>query len=100
MTVILAVTVTIGALIAYNRSEMAVRNAPEDPFQAWIAANKGFHGPVYYIGNDGGFAYLRAGKYFYDHYKTRASNAVLPHVFPVGGGEPYLVTHGMITGSE
>jgi hypothetical protein len=85
LMVILAVTVTLGLLVAYNRSEMAVRAAPEEPYDLWLAVIKGFSGPVNYMGSDGGFAYFRAGSFFYDHYKTRASNVLLPRVFPIGG---------------
>ena len=73
-----------------------VRGAKEHPQELWMAALKGFEGPVYYVGSEGEFSYFRAGKVFWTRYKAQTSRTHLPRTFPLGNGEPYLVTEDMV----
>lgn len=73
-----------------------VHGAPEDQSGLWMAALKGFEGPVYYVGSDGDYSYFRAGKICYTRYKAQTSKLSLPRTFPFGKGEPYLVTQEMV----
>lgn len=73
-----------------------VHGAEERPYDLWMAALKGFEGPVYYVGDDGDFSYFRAGTVFYTRYKVQSSKVHLPRTFPFGKGEPYLVTQDMV----
>src|SRR5437867_3199515 len=78
------------------RSASYLQKAKERPCDLWMAALKGFEGPVYYIGSDEDFSYFRAGRIFYTRYKARTSKIRLPRTFPFGKGEPYLVTQDMV----
>jgi hypothetical protein len=73
-----------------------VHGAPEDQSGLWMAALKGFKGPVYYVGSDGDYSYFRAGRVFYRRYKAQTSKLSLPRTFPFGKSEPYLVTQDMV----
>lgn len=84
------------AAVAYNRSLSFVRGAEECPWDLWIAALKGFIGPVEYVGSDGEFSYFRAGTSLYSRYKARTSELCLPETFAFGEGRPYRVGHEMI----
>ena len=85
------------ASIFYNRDSIArIRRTPERSYELWMAALKGFEGPVYYIGSEGDFSYFRAGKYFSTYYKARTSKIRLPQTFDLGKGTPYRVTHEMV----
>jgi hypothetical protein len=78
------------------RSLSYIHRADERPYDLWMAALKGFEGPVYYVGSDGDYSYFRAGKMFYTRYKAQTSKLGLPRTFPFGKGEPYLVTQDMV----
>ena len=73
-----------------------IHRAHEDQSGLWMAALKGFEGPVYYVGSDGDYSFFRAGKTFYTRYKAQTSKLSLPRTFPFGKGEPYLVTQDMV----
>src|ERR1051326_5792421 len=73
-----------------------IHRAKERPYDLWMAALKGFEGPVHYVGSDGHFSYFRAGKTFYTRYKAQTSKLRLPRTFPFGKGDPYLVTQDMV----
>jgi hypothetical protein len=73
-----------------------IHGAKERSYELWMAALKGFEGPVYYVGSDGDFSYFRAGKIFYTRYKAQTSKINLPRTFPFGKGEPYLVTQDLV----
>jgi hypothetical protein len=73
-----------------------VHGAHEDQAGLWMAALKGFEGPVYYVGGDGDYSYFRAGNIFYTRCKAQTSKLSLPRTFPFGKGEPYLVTQDMV----
>lgn len=45
--------------------------ADEEPYALWMAALKGFEGPVYYLGGDETYSYFRAGTIFYTPYEAR-----------------------------
>jgi hypothetical protein len=61
-----------------------------------MAALKHFEGPVYYVGSEGEFSYFRAGKVIWTRYKAQTAKLHLPHTFPLGMGNPYLVTEEMV----
>jgi len=63
---VLALTIVAVLLagICYGRSLAYIQAAQERPWDLWIAALKGFEGPVYYVGSDGDFSYFRAGKIY------------------------------------
>jgi hypothetical protein len=82
--------------ILWNRSLSFVRGAEENPHQLWMAALKGFEGPVYYVGDDADHSYFRAGKYLFSRYKVKTSKTHLPQMFPLGEGEPYIISHDMV----
>src|SRR5688572_8935751 len=75
--------------IAYNRSLAYVRGAEENPGALWMAALKGFEGPVVYVGSEGEFSYFRTGKRVFGRYKAKTSRIRLPRTFAIGEGEPY-----------
>jgi hypothetical protein len=72
------------------------KDNPHDPYDLWMAALKGFEGPVYYVGSEGEFSYFRAGTVIWTRYKVQTAHIDLPRTFPLGKGEPYLVTEGMV----
>jgi hypothetical protein len=74
----------------------AYRQAPERPYDLWMAALQGKEGPVYYVGGEGEYSYFRAGKVVYNRYKARTSKIHLPSTFPLGHGKPYRVTQEMV----
>jgi hypothetical protein len=78
------------------RSLSYIHRAPDDQYGLWMAALKGFEGPVYYVGTDGDYSYFRAGKIFYTRYKAQTSKLGLPRIFPFGKREAYLVTQDMV----
>jgi hypothetical protein len=73
-----------------------VRGAEERPYDLWMPALKGFEGPVYYVGSEGEFSYFRAGSVICSRYKAQTLKLRLPNTFPIGMGEPYRVTEGMV----
>ena len=73
-----------------------IHRAKERPYDLWMAALKGFEGPVYYVGSDGDYSYFRAGTMIYTRYKVQTTKTHLPRTFPFGKGEPYLVTVEMV----
>jgi hypothetical protein len=94
----LRLLVVVACAIGFTgcRSLSYIHGAHEDPQGLWMAALKGFEGPVYYVGSDGDYSYFRAGKVFYTRYKAQTSKIGLPRTFPFGKGEPYLVTQDMV----
>lgn len=78
------------------RSLSYIHGASEDSQALWMAALKGFEGPVYYVGSDGDYSYFRAGTVTYTRYKALTAKIHLPRTFPFGKGEPYLVTQDMV----
>jgi hypothetical protein len=78
------------------RSLSYIHGAPEDSQALWMAALKGFEGPVYYVGSDGEYSFFRAGTVTYTRYKAQTAKIHLPRIFRFGKGEPYLVTEGMV----
>jgi hypothetical protein len=70
--------------------------ASEQPYDLWMAALKGFQGPVYYVGSEGEYSYFRAGKLFYTPYKAQTAKIHLPKTFPLNAQETYPVTAEMI----
>jgi hypothetical protein len=91
-----AVLVCIAISLIGCHSLSYLHRAQERPYDLWMAALKGFEGPVYYIGSDGDYSYFRAGDIFYTRYKAQTSKIHLPHTFPFGKGEPYRVTQDMV----
>lgn len=89
-------TISAVAGIVYNRSLTYLRRAEEQPGALWIAALKGFEGPVLYVGSEGEFSYFRTGTRVFGRYKARTSRIHLPRIFPIGEGDPYQVTHEMV----
>jgi len=73
-----------------------IRGAKERPAELWMAALKHQEGPVYYVGSEGEFSYFRAGTVIWTRYKAQTSKIHLPRTFPLGKGEPYLVTENMV----
>jgi len=94
--VVFAVLVFAVCTFTGCRSLSYVHRAKERPYDLWMAALKGFEGPVFYVGSDGDYSYFRAGKVFYTRYKAQTSKLGLPQTFPFGKGEPYLVTQDMV----
>ncbi len=82
--------------VTYSRSLSYVHSAHEDQYGLWMAALKGFKGPVYYVGTDENYSFFRAGRIFYTRYKSLTSKDHLPRTFPFGKGAPYLVTYEMV----
>jgi hypothetical protein len=72
------------------------KDSQHDPYDLWMAALKHQEGPVYYLGSEGEFSYFRAGTVIWTRYKVQTSHLGLPRTFPLGKGEPYLVTEGMV----
>jgi hypothetical protein len=64
--IVTVIFVTLLAVLAsvfgYTHSIWYIRGAKEDQYALWIAVLKGFNGDVYYVGNQGEFAYFRAGE--------------------------------------
>jgi hypothetical protein len=73
------------------RSLEALAGAKDDPWTLWVALLKGFSGEVIYVGSSDTHAYFRIGRFFGDYYKTPACSALLPQIFAVGRGTPYVV---------
>lgn len=73
-----------------------IRGAKERSSDLWMAALKHQEGPVYYVGSEGEFSYFRAGTVIWTRYKAQTSKIHLPRTFPLGKGEPYLVTQDMV----
>jgi hypothetical protein len=73
-----------------------IRGAKEDPQALWMAALKGFEGPVYYVGSEGDFSYFRAGDVFWTRYKAQTSKIRLPSTFALGHGKAYRVSEEMV----
>jgi hypothetical protein len=94
--VVLAVVVFIAVIFCGCRSLSYIHGAPEDSQALWMAALKGFEGPVYYVGSDGEYSYFRAGTVIYTRYKAQTAKIHLPRTFPFGKEEPYLVTQDMV----
>jgi len=94
--ILLAVAAFVAVTFCGCRSLTYIHGAKERPYDLWMAALKGFEGPVYYVGSDGEFSYFRAGKVFYARYKAQTAKIRLPSTFPFGKGEPYLVTQDMV----
>jgi hypothetical protein len=82
--------------LAGCRSLSYIHGAPEDSQALWMAALKGFEGPVFYVGSDGEYSYFRAGTVTYTRYKAQTAKIHLPRAFPFGKGEPYRVTQDMV----
>jgi hypothetical protein len=82
--------------LAGCRSLSYIHGAPEDSQALWMAALKGFEGPVFYVGSDGEYSYFRAGTVTYTRYKAQTAKIHLPRTFPFGKGEPYRVTQDMV----
>jgi hypothetical protein len=72
------------------------KDNPHDPYDLWMAALKHQEGPVYYVGSEGEFSYFRAGSVIWTRYKVQTGHIDLPRTFPLGKGDPYLVTEGMV----
>ena len=72
------------------------KDNPNDSYYLWMAALKHQEGPVYYVGSEGEFSYFRAGTVIWTRYKVQTAHIDLPRTFPLGKGEPYLVTEGMV----
>ena len=94
--VVSVVLILAAGMFTGCRSLSYIHRAKERPYDLWMAALKGFEGPVYYVGSDGDYSYFRAGKIFYTRYKAHTSKLGLPRTFPFGKGEPYLVTQDMV----
>jgi hypothetical protein len=73
-----------------------IRGAQARPTDLWMSALKHQEGPVYYVGSEGEFSYFRAGTVIWTRYKAQTSKIHLPRTFPLGKGEPYLVTPDMV----
>ena len=92
----LALALVFSATVCGCRSLGYIHRAKERPYDLWMAALKGFEGPVYYVGSDGDFSYFRAGDVFYSRYKVQTEKIRLPDTFPFGKGEPYRVKQEMV----
>jgi hypothetical protein len=90
------VIVTLFAVHRYRSSFTYIRAAQEAPYDLWIRALKPFEGPPYYVGSEGEYSYFRAGFVFVDRYKVQTEKTRLPRTFPLGHGEPYIVTAEMV----
>jgi hypothetical protein len=86
------------AIVAFTGcySNSYIRGAKEAPGALWMAALKGFEGPVYYVGSEGEFSYFRAGDIFWTRYKAQTSKMRLSSTFALGDGKPYRVNEGMV----
>jgi len=83
--------VAVVAFATHSRLTSPESVARDDSYRVWIALLKGFHGDVYYVGNDSASAYFRIGRLFWSYYKVPACAARAPEAFPVGAGKPYVV---------
>ena len=89
-----------GLLVGCASPAARMQAAKDDAWQVWMTANKGFGGPIYYVGSDDQFAYFRLGSWHYHYYKTHTKNTKLPQHFSLGAGTPYLVDQSMIVGDS
>jgi len=81
--------------IAYTHSNSYLRNASEDRSALWMAAAKGFEGPVEYAGSEADMSFFRTGSILCGRYKAPTNKMTLPKTFPLGSEEPYRVTLDM-----
>ena len=87
---------TLAVCVSGCYSVSYIRGAKERPADLWMAALKGFEGPVYYVGSEGEFSYFRAGTVIWTRYKVQTAHINLPRTFPLGKEKPYLVTQDMV----
>lgn len=82
--------------MAYTHSNAYLRNAAEDRSALWMAAAKGFEGPLVYAGSEADMSFFRTGLILCGRYKEPTNKMALPKTFPLGSEEPYRVTLEMV----
>ena len=96
----IVVAILILGIIAsiYGYYELVLRRpvAGDDPYALWMAALKGFQGPVRYFGDADDYSYFVVGSDYTPRYKRPVTETSLPKYFPLGTEEPYRVTQEMV----
>jgi hypothetical protein len=84
------------SFLCWTHTLAYVRGADERSRDLWMAALKGFSGPVYYVGSEGEYSYFRAEGIIVSRFKAKTSRIRLPRTFAFGESEPYLVKQEMV----
>ncbi|MDB6004620.1 MAG: hypothetical protein JWR15_1607 [Prosthecobacter sp.] len=80
----------------YMHSLPYLRRAREDRPALWMAAAKGFNGPVHYYGDEGGNSFFRSGVLYVTTYRSPTSKVHPPKMFPLGEQAAYQITLDMV----